>query len=101
MKRIILLLVFSVAVLNAYSQCKDCHDGKHDITSNNDKSSALPPDSSGGLKQSYILQNVCGLNWEQTSVKVTTRYPTPVGTGIPATVPLTFISCSVDSVEQD
>ncbi len=104
MKRITFVLILSVAVIKGYSQCKDCHEGKHDITkvsqggTNNDRSSVLPPDSSGGLAQSYILQNVCGLNWEQTSVKVTTRYPTPPGTGLPATVPLTLSACSVDSV---
>ncbi len=104
MKKITLLFILSIAIIRVHAQCATCHDGKNDgikgsrINSNYKTGKALPPDSSGGLAQSYVLQNVCGLNWEQTSVKVTTRYPTPPGTGIPATVPLTLSACSVDSV---
>ena len=104
MNKAVLLFVFCISFVKGYSQCKDCKEGKHDgknydvLNSNKIAKKALPPDSSGGLKQSFVMQNVCGLNWQQTSVKVTTRYPTPPGTGLPATVPITFSSCNVDSV---
>ena len=104
MKKSILLVFLIALFVKGYSQCKDCKDGKHNglnysaTKSKEISKKALPPDSTGGLAQSYILQNVCGLNWQQSSVKTTTRYPTPPGTGIPSVVPLTFSSCNVDSV---
>jgi gliding motility-associated-like protein len=105
MKRFLLLVsLLAGAFVNVYSQCKDCHDGghfgsTHSLASNRHfDGKKLPPDSSGGLAQSFVMQNVCGLNWEQTSVEVTTRYPPTQGVGLPATVPLTFSACSVDSV---
>ena len=100
MKRIILVSILSFAFfIDGYSQCKTCHDGQNFANENNHKvGKALPPDSSGGLAQSYILQNVCGLNWEQSSVLVETRSAADNfntnGTGLPATIPITFDSCS-------
>lgn len=102
MNKVLLLFAFCLSYISGYSQCKDCKEGKHNGLNydqlSSKKTGGLPPDSSGGLKQSFVMQNVCGLNWQQTSVKVTTRYPTPPGTGLPATVPITFSSCNVDSV---
>ena len=77
------------------AQCENCTGGNH---SGFEKLNSLPPDSSGGLAQSYILENVCGLNWAQASVEVTTRYSPTLGSGLPCTVPLVYNSCRVDSV---
>lgn len=43
---------------------------------------------SGSLSTSYDKE-ACGLNYTQVSNKVTTRYPTPPGTGLPSTLNLT------------
>ena len=48
----------------------------------------LPGGGNGSLTPSYDNQ-ACGLNYTQVSTKVTTRYATPAGTGLPATLSLT------------
>ncbi len=102
MKKSILLLFLIAFFVKGYSQCKDCKQGKPANPGLNYTGKRLPPDSNNGLAKSYILQNVCGLNWEQSSVLVETRSKSygfnANGTGLPSTVPLTFSSCNVDSV---
>ncbi|HXB12205.1 MAG TPA: hypothetical protein VNZ45_09485, partial [Bacteroidia bacterium] len=102
--RKILLLSFLLAatISGAYAQCKTCINGMHDPEDHSFDRTHRVTDSSGGLAKSFLLQNVCGLNWQQSSVLVETRSKgagfNKNGTGLPATVPLTFDSCSVDSV---
>lgn len=56
-------------------------------------SSHVSPNGNSTLGSSYVLQNVCGLNYVAGSVMVTTRYTTcpctyPPGTGFPSTFTL-------------
>ena len=72
----------------AWSQCTDCYAGGHRNT--HSQNTHKVANINGSLNQSYLLQNVCGLNYAQTSVLTTTR--TGVmgfnfgGTGFPTTL---------------
>jgi gliding motility-associated-like protein len=101
-KTLLLTFLIACSISGAYAQCKTCVNGMHDPGDPSLEKTHRVADSSGGLAKSYLLQNVCGLNWQQSSVLVETRSKgagfNKNGTGLPATVPLTFDSCSVDSV---
>src|ERR1700758_2149229 len=99
MRKILLLVFITISsVCGALAQCRTCVNGMHDPGDPSLDRHRIA-DSSHGLAKSYILQNVCGLNWQQSSVLVETRSKgagfNKNGTGLPATVPLTFDSCSV------
>jgi gliding motility-associated-like protein len=85
----LLLLTFAAFCLSfvTNAQCKTCHLGQHDP---NDSSmyAKVTPNGSGTLGQSYIQQNVCGLNYVTASVLTETRSKPYAfnanGTGFPA-----------------
>ena len=86
------LLLFGLLLFSVYgvkAQCKTCHQGQHDP---NDSSmyAKLSPNGSGTLGQSYIQQNVCGLNYVTASVLTETRSAPYAfnanGTGFPSSL---------------
>src|SRR6185312_8290581 len=66
------LLVFLIAVFSAnigYSQCTNCNGGRK--PSNYHR--PFKAKGNGALNQSFILQNVCGLNYIQATLLTETR----------------------------
>lgn len=55
-----------------------------------DRTCVIPKDGNGTLGQIYS-NSACGLNYVQASRKVTTRYATPAGSGLPVTLNITGI----------
>src|ERR1700691_2512860 len=106
MKKALLLflsLFFVTYILHA--QCTTCKQGQHDP---NDPTAYLNAPVHGGrvgngnnaLNQSYILQNVCGLNYALASVVIETRSAgfgfNDSGSGFPASLNI-VASCGVGS----
>jgi len=104
-KKFYFVSILLIAAVKLYSQCVDCHNGINYSQLNNKNLAAhpRPADSSGGLAKSYYFQNICGLNWQQSSILVETRSQqynfNANGTGLPAPIPMTFDTCkNIDSV---
>lgn len=111
MKKVLLLLYISVGFsYMANAQCKTCKQGAHDPKdpsvfysspvpySLNSKFTPSPLNGNHTLGQSYIQQNVCGLNYMTSSVEITTRATWQPGSGFPATLKLT--GCMAKSVQK-
>src|SRR5271170_5054769 len=101
MKKILLLLIcfpffYSVsaqtaAPMHTPAKCLTCKDGAHDgMIDNALAHSSVVNSLTGGhtgngnstFGQSYIVQNLCGLNYVMNGLETTTRYTTP-GPGFP------------------
>ncbi|HXB13495.1 MAG TPA: SprB repeat-containing protein, partial [Bacteroidia bacterium] len=98
MKKITLLLVFLLcSVYGTFAQvkCATCYQGTHlangmVLDSNNLPITSLTPakvtpNGNSSLAQSFILQNVCGLNYVIGTTATATRYSPPYS-GFPATI---------------
>jgi gliding motility-associated-like protein len=91
-KSLLILSLFLSSYYITNAQCKTCHAGTHDpndpTVNTHLVGGKVTPNGNGSLGQSYILQNVCGLNYTTASVMTTTRYTHP-GTGFPTTMSVT------------
>jgi hypothetical protein len=92
-KTLLICLLAIIYVGNLHAQCTDCYKGGHLHPHHYTKAQAHAT-VNGGLSQSYIAQNVCGLNYTQATVFTATRY-TPVSgpapTGFPVNLTITGI----------
>ncbi len=95
MRKILLYLSLSLlfaAKTDAQTKCLTCKDGMHDginFSASNNQSNTLVKKTGNGnaaLGQSYVQQNLCGMNFVQSSVQTTTRYTSTIGTGFPTTL---------------
>ncbi len=86
----LLFAIFSLGIETGNAQCTDCYAGGHPSTYTRDIHKTA--NINGSLSQSYLLQNVCGLNYTQVSVLTTTRTAAMGfnygGTGFPTTLGL-------------
>ncbi len=100
MKKILLVLVgislFYCSSAQTPAKCLTCKDGAHDgmIDQALAHTSAVnvpvgqhTGNGNSTFGQSYIVQNLCGLNYVMNGLMTTTRY-TPPGSGFPATIPI-------------
>ncbi len=78
------LAIICIGKLNA--QCTDCYNGKHLHYHHLNKKEAHAS-INGGLSQSFIAQNVCGLNYTQATLYTAKRY-NPVSGPAPAAYPV-------------
>lgn len=98
MKKILLLLLSSAIFYVSYAQnsqkCLTCKNGMHDgiNRSPNNQAQALnmkpgkqTPNGNATFGLSYVVQNLCGLNYIINGLQTTTRYVVP-GTGFPTTI---------------
>ncbi len=103
----ILLLSFLTLGLEAQNPCPTCHQGTKGLMIDSllDSTSLKSPRHTGNgnssLGQSYVLQNVCGLNYTQSSVLTETRSAIYAfnanGTGFPTTMTLGGLPCGGNS----
>ena len=94
MKKILLYLSFTLltfTLVEGQTKCLTCKEGMHDGINFSAAKSVLNSspktgDGNSALGQSYVQQNLCGMNYVQASVQTTTRYTATVGTGFPTTL---------------
>jgi hypothetical protein len=89
MKKILLVLFAVTTCIGlGHAQCTECHNGRGPINHSHNRHAK----GDGGLSQSYILQNVCGLNYVQATMLTETRTQTIStnmnGKGFPANLSL-------------
>jgi gliding motility-associated-like protein len=86
MKKLILLSLTIFCLANGIlAQCKTCSQGKHDPFDSTMYPTKVTPNGNSSLGQSYIVQNVCGLNYVTATTATATRYSPPYS-GFPATL---------------
>ncbi len=113
MKKILLYLSLSlifaangVAQITTPVKCLTCKNGKHNGVNYDAANYFMPSlskvgDGSGTLGQTYLNQNICGLNYVQASVLVETRSVAAGfntnGTGNPTTLTISGLPCGGNS----
>lgn len=92
---LLLLFTFNLTLLSTtiQAQCNDCYAGSHIASHNNMDAHRIAAAINGGLRQSLLMQNVCGLNYVQATVLTETRTAANGfnfgGTGFPTTLNIT------------
>ncbi|HTB07829.1 MAG TPA: T9SS type A sorting domain-containing protein [Bacteroidia bacterium] len=90
-KTLLICLIAVIYVGNLHAQCTDCYKGGH-LSKRHYTKAQAHASINGGLSQSYLAQNVCGLNYTQETVFTAKRYNPvsgPAPTGFPVNLNIT------------
>jgi gliding motility-associated-like protein len=94
MKKItFLILAIAAASIKLSAQCISCSQGQHGLNDSSLVKTRYTGNGNHTLGQSYILQNMCGLNYVAAAAETTTRPSWQPGSGFPVTVNLNATGC--------